>query len=250
MHPKACRRAQSVWHPEYLMEAALLGGFMVSALAFTVVLEHPASPLRAQIDSALIRRLLTGAGMGATAVSLIYSRWGQRSGAHMNPATTLAFARLGFVSNGTAAGYIAAQFLGGILGVWLGRQLFGTTVEHMAVRFAATTPHWGLAAAFVAELSMTAALMSLVLAASRSPVWRPRAGLVAAACVATFITVEAPVSGMSLNPARTLASAAWAREFPGLWIYFVAPALGMLLAAELARHLHPASKDRPCSTTT
>jgi aquaporin Z len=232
-----------VWHAEYAIEAALLGGFMVSALAFTVWLEHPASPLRAALPSALLRRLIVGAGMGATAVVLIYSRWGQRSGAHMNPAVTLAFGRLGLVSRGTAVGYITAQFIGGVLGVSVARGLFGPAVAHASVRFAATTPAWGPAPAFAAELAMTTLLMGAVLAASRAEAWRPHAGLVAAGGVALFITVEAPVSGMSLNPARTLASAVWAWEFTGLWIYFLAPALGMLLAAEIARHLRPPSKD-------
>lgn len=250
MHPRACRRARCLRHPEYLFEAALLGGFMISALAFTLLLEHPASPPRAAIESALVRRFLIGLGMGATAVTLIYSPWGQRSGAHMNPAATLTFARLGLVTRGTALGYVAAQFLGGALGVWLGRQLFGPAVEHASVRFAVTTPTWGLVPAFLAELAMTATLMSAVLAAARSEIWRPRAGLIAAGCVVIFITIEAPVSGMSLNPARTFASALWAGEFTGLWIYFLAPALGMLLAAEVARHLHPFSKEASCGTMT
>jgi aquaporin Z len=250
MHPQPCRRARCLWHPEYLFEAVLLATFMVAALAFTVFVQHPDSPVRAAIAPDFARRLLIGVGMGATAVTLIYSPWGRRSGAHMNPATTLTFARLGLVSRGTALGYIAAQFAGGMLGVWMARQLFGPVVEHAAVRFAVTTPDAGQFPAFVAELTMTAALMSAVLAAARSDTWRPRAGVIAAGCVATFITVEAPVSGMSLNPARTFASAVWAGEFTGLWIYFLAPALGMLLAAEVSRHLHPASKDPSCSTTT
>lgn len=249
MHAEPCRRARCLWHPEYAIEAALLGSFMLSALAFTVLLEHPDSPLTAILPPGILRRLVTGLGMGATAVTLIYSAWGQRSGAHMNPATSITFARLGLISPGTAAGYSVAQFTGGILGVWLGRQLFGPLVEHSTVRYAVTTPNWGVGPAFLAELAMTATLMSVVLAAARSRVWRPRAGLVAATCVATFITIEAPVSGMSLNPARTLASALWAGEFTGLWIYFVAPALGMLLAVDIARVLHPVSKDASCTTT-
>jgi aquaporin Z len=162
----------------------------------------------------------------------------------------LTFARLGLVPGGTALGYVAAQFVGGALGVGVGRQLFGPAVEHAAVRFAVTTPAAGLLPAFLAELAMTSLLMAAVLAAARSTTWRPRAGVIAAACVATFITIEAPVSGMSLNPARTFASAVWAGEFTGLWLYFLAPALGMLLGAEIARHLYPAIKDQSCSTTT
>ena len=250
MHPQPCRRARRAWHPEYLFEAALIATFMVAALAFTILAEHPDSPVRRAIAPGILRRLLIGLGMGATAITLIYSPWGRRSGAHMNPATTLTFARLGLVPRETALGYIAAQFAGGTVGVWLGRQLFGPIVEHNAVRFAVTTPTAGVLLAFVAELTMTALLMTLVLVAARNAIWRSRTGVIAAACVATFITIEAPVSGMSLNPARTFASAVWAHEFTGLWLYFVAPALGMLLGAEIARHLYPADKDPSCSTTT
>jgi aquaporin Z len=249
MHTQPCRRACCVWHPEYLFEAVLLGAFMVAALAFTVLVEHPDSPVRMAIGSDIVRRLLIGLGMGATAVTLIYSPWGRRSGAHMNPATTLTFARLGLVSHGTALGYVAAQFAGGTFGVWLGRHLFGAAVEHASVRFAVTFPHAGLVPAFFAELAMTAVLMAVVLGAARNDTWRPRSGVIAAACVAAFITLESPVSGMSLNPARSFASAVWAHEFTGLWLYFLAPALGMRLGATIARHLYPA-KDPSCSTTT
>lgn len=231
------------WRVEYAFEAALLAGFMVSALAFTVLLEHPSSPLRGLIESAFERRLVIGAGMGATAVALIYSTWGQRSGAHMNPAVTLTFVRQGLIGPAAACGYIAGQFVGGITGVAVGRALFGPAVADAAVNYAVTTPGGGAGPAFAAELVMTLLLMSVVLAASRHGRWRPYGGLAAAGCVAIFITIEAPVSGMSLNPARTLASAVWAGEFSGLWIYFVAPVLGMLLAGEIARHLHPTAKD-------
>jgi aquaporin Z len=58
-------------------------------------------------------------------------------------------------------------------------------------------------------------------------------GLCAGALVAIYIVVEAPLSGMSLNPARTLGSAVPAGAWSGFWIYVTAPPLGMLLAAEV-----------------
>jgi aquaporin Z len=96
------------------MEAALLGGFMVSACGFTVLLFHPASPAVQAIPSEFVRRWLTGLAMGATAIALIYSPWGRRSGAHFNPAVTLTFLRLGNVAPRDAAGYVLAQFVGGV----------------------------------------------------------------------------------------------------------------------------------------
>src|SRR5688572_7736236 len=70
--------------PEYLIEGFMLGAFMVSACTFTIMLEHPASPVRQAVASAELRRVCMGLAMAFTAVALIYSPWGKRSGAHMN----------------------------------------------------------------------------------------------------------------------------------------------------------------------
>jgi aquaporin Z len=220
--------------PEYGIEAALLGLFMVSACAFAVLLEHPASPVRLALPDATVRRALTGLAMGSTAVGLIYSPWGKQSGAHFNPATTLTFLRLGKVAPRDAAGYVAAQFVGGIAGVLVASLLFGDLLADQATNFAATLPGpRGVAVAFGAELVITFVLMSVILGVSNHPRRARLTGLCAGALVALYITVEAPLSGMSMNPARTLGSAVFARDWTALWLYFVAPPVGMVLAAEV-----------------
>ena len=83
--------------PEYLMESAGLGIFMILAGLFTTLLEYPASQVHQSIASEFVRRMLSGLAMGLTAVGLVYSPWGQQSGAHVNPAVTLSFLRLGRV---------------------------------------------------------------------------------------------------------------------------------------------------------
>jgi len=219
---------------EYVIEAGLLGLFMVSACGFTTLLEHPASPVFRAVPTPFLRRLLTGCAMGATAIALIYSRWGKRSGAHMNPATTLTFARLGKVAPGDAAAYTVAQFLGGILGVVASGWILGPLVAHERVRYAVTVPgQSGLVAAFAGELVITFVLMTVILRVSNHDRFAAWTGLCAGLLVATYITLEAPLSGMSMNPARTFASALGAHEWTALWIYFTAPPLGMLLAAEV-----------------
>jgi aquaporin Z len=223
-------KAQLHW-PEYLIEAAGLGLFMISASTFGVLLEHPDSPLRPWLTDDLGRRALMGLAMGLTAVALIYSRWGQRSGAHFNPAVTLTFFRLGKVARRDLVGYIVAQFAGGALGMVVASRAYGAALAHEAVHYVATLPRGGVAVAFVAEVAMTALLMAIVLTVSNTPRLARFTGLCAGASVALFITVEAPISGMSLNPARTLASAVAANDWTQLWIYFVAPPAGMLLAA-------------------
>jgi aquaporin Z len=79
--------------------------------------------------------------------------------------------------------------------------------------------------------------MSVVLNISNSKRFARWTGIFAGALVATYITIESPLSGMSMNPARSLSSALGAHVWMSLWIYFVAPPLGMLLAAEVYRQL-------------
>jgi aquaporin Z len=220
--------------PEYLMEAALLGLFMISACAFTVMLQHPASPVHGAITDPFVRRLLTGLAMGATAVMLIYSPWGKQSGAHMNPAITLTFSRLGKVAPHDARAYVVAQFAGGIGGVLIARTALGGLLAHPNVRYAATLPGpWGTPLAFFAEAGISFLLVLIILSVSNHPRWAAYTGLCAGALVACYITFEAPLSGMSMNPARTFGSAFVGRNWTGIWIYFTAPPLGMLAAAQL-----------------
>src|SRR5438128_8085595 len=105
--------------PEYLMEAACLGLFMVSAFTFGTILEHPDSPVHQAIPNSLLRRFLMGLAMGSTAIGIIYSPWGKQSGAHINPSTTLTFFRLGKVATWDAVFYVVFQFIGGIIGAVL-----------------------------------------------------------------------------------------------------------------------------------
>jgi aquaporin Z len=80
---------------------------------------------------------------------------------------------------------------------------------------------------------MSFGIMATVLVVSNHPTLRTRTGICCGALVAVYITVFAPISGMSINPARSFASAVPARALPGLWLYFAAPLLGMLTAAEV-----------------
>lgn len=224
---------------EYLAEALGLGLFMVAAGVVATALDSPVSPLHTWIASADLRRVLAGAAMGLTAVGLIYSPWGKRSGAHMNPAVTLAFLHLGKIRPRDAAFYVAAQFVGGLVGVLLVAGLLGDAFANMPVSYAATMPGTaGVAVAFCAELAISFVLLFTILEVAGHPRYSQRAGLVAGVLVAIYISVEAPLSGMSMNPARSFASAAPGAMWHNLWIYFVAPPLGMLLAARahLARH--------------
>lgn len=227
--------------PEYLMEAWGLGVFMISAGIAATLLEYPGSPLHAAIDDADLRRFLMAIIMGLTAVAIIYSPWGQQSGAHLNPAVTFIFCRLGKVAPIDAIFYVVAQFIGGMVGVVVVKWVFGDAFTAPPVRCVVTVPgEHGVIAAFVAELLISMGLMLGVLAFSNNARLQRLTGVFAGLLVASYITFEAPVSGMSMNPARSLASAAPSGVWDHLWIYFVAPPLGMLIAA----HLYVAVRSR------
>ncbi len=220
--------------PEYLIEALGLGLFMLSACLFVTLLEHPSSPIRQAMTDPFLRRIPTGLAMGLTAVGLIYSPWGQRSGAHLNPSVTLTFWGLGKVSHWDALFYVTAQFVGAIAGVGVAATMLDAWLADAAVSYAATVPGpGGAGVAFVAEFFISFLLMTVVLTVSNRPALNRFTGLCAGALVASYIVFEAPLSGMSMNAARTVGSAMYAQVWTALWIYFTAPLLGMLAAAQL-----------------
>lgn len=219
--------------PEYAIEGALLGLFMVSACLFTVLFQFPLSPVRHAIASGFVRRALTGICMGLTAIALIYSPWGQRSGAHMNPAVTLTFLRLGKVRSLDAVFYVVFQFAGATAGVLVSAILLGASISHRDVQFAATYPgDGGPYLAALGELAISFLQMTVVLWISNHPRFSRLTGLIAGALVATYIAIESPYSGMSMNPARTFGSALPSGIWYGFPIYLIVPPAAMLLAAQ------------------
>jgi aquaporin Z len=223
---------RSHW-PEYLLEAVQLAIFMVSAGVFTVIFDYPGSPVYQLVASSAMRRAIIGVAMGGTAMGLIYSPWGRRSGAHMNPAITLTYLRLGKIPLWDACFYCFFQFAGGLIGVILTALMLQRRFTLPPVNYIVTVPGpSGASAAFTGELVIAIVLMAAILFLSNRPSISHLTGLVAGLLIAGFVTFEAPFSGFGMNPARTLASALPSGICTALWIYFVAPPLGMLLAAE------------------
>jgi len=215
-----------------LTEAALVACFMVFLALMSVLLEYPGSALHHLVPWPWARRALMGLCAGASLACVIYSPWGQRTGAHINPAVTLAMALIRRIRLRTTLWYIGAQLLGAMGGMAVAELLLGPYLAHPQVDHIATAPgSAGLSWAFVGELSFSFALMTLILVLSSRPRWAPYTGLAVAITVAVFTAAAAPLSGMSMNPARTLGPAIFSREWHDTWIYFVAPPLGMLLAA-------------------
>lgn len=150
--------------PLYIYEAIELALFMLSACAFTVFLFDPSSPAFHLFPSGIVRRVFMAVAMGITAVLIIRSPMGKRSGAHFNPAMTLTYFRLGKIALWDAVFYVVFQFLGGVFGVAVAASIFGRSLSKPAVDYIVTVPgQYGTGAAFLAELFMAAVLMAVVL---------------------------------------------------------------------------------------
>lgn len=216
--------------PEYLFEACGLGLFMISACSFGVLLFHPG--LAAAQISMPVSRILMGIAMGCTAVAIFVSPLGKRSGGHINPVVTLTYLRLGKIAPVDAVFYAAAHFIGAAAGVLIAWAVFGELLADAAVNFVVTVPgEFGILPAFFAEAAIAFVLMMVVLFASNSKRATHLTPFLAGTLVAIYIAIESPISGMSMNPARTLGSALVAGEWRSWWIYFTAPTIAMLGAA-------------------
>jgi aquaporin Z len=154
----------------------------------------------------------------------------------LNPAVTLTFLTLGKIERWDAAFYVVAQFLGGLAGVIIADALIGAPLANSAVNYAVTVPGAaGAGVAFWAEVLISFLMMSTILIVSNTRSLSRFTGLFAGALLAIFITFEAPLSGVSLNPARTLGSALPAGEWTAIWLYFIAPPLAMFVAGQVFR---------------
>jgi aquaporin Z len=227
-----------------LIEAGGAALLLLAACVYATLLHHPGSPIVPLLPSEGTQRTAMGLAMGATVAAFTYSPVGRRSGAHLNPAVTLTFLRLGRVPPVDAAGYLGAQVTGAVAGITVASLVLRALLAHPTVHHVTTRPgpHGALVAA-AAELAISTTLMLVVLTALGTQRLMRYAGLFSASLIALFIAVESPISGASMNPARSFGSALGAGEWGTLWVYLVGPPLGMLLAAELHRHRVPAYHD-------
>lgn len=220
----------------YIFEGLELAAFMLSACIFTVLLFDPSLQAVHLIPSPAARRLLMGIAMGVTAILIIHSSPGKRSGAHFNPAITLTYYRLGKIRGWDAIFYGVFQFCGAIFGVGVSALVLGSRIAVPAVNYAITVPQpGGTEAAFLAELFMAMVLMGAVLWTANNPLLAPYTSYLVGVLIALDILFFAPVSGFSINPARTTGSAVFADIWTAWWVYFIAPPLGMLASAEIYR---------------
>jgi aquaporin Z len=223
----------------YTMEALCLGIFMISASFFGTILEYPGSVIRQSLPDDFLRLVCMGLAMGATATLINYSPMGKLSGAHMNPAVTFTFYRLNKIKWTDAVFYSLFQCIGGIVSVILMRILLGDSFSDSHVNYVITTPGKpGVMVAFFTEICIAFGMMTMVLVTSNNVKLSKYTGAIAGVLVACYVVVSAPISGFSMNPARTIASALPAMQYRSFWIYMTAPFIGMFSAAAFYQYFH------------
>ncbi len=230
---RAVRAAASNW-PLYLIEGAGVTLLMVATCGVSVLFLLPDSLATRHVHNELLRHLAMAIMTGCIAVLLIHSPLGRRSGGHYNPAITLAYVVLEKVERWDAFFYVASQFTGGFLGIALAFFVLGDKLAHLPVLYAVTRPAASrIASAFCAEFTGAMLLMMVGLYVSNRPAIARYSPYFIGATIAISAFVIRPISGFSVNPARTIASATFANIWTAVWIYLTAPVLGTICASLL-----------------
>ena len=225
--------ARAGWHwAQWWCEFAgtallLLGGLSAVCLDFGA-----SSPVAKVVPDHSARLLITGLLFAGSGSLVTVSPLGRLSGAHLNPCVTLAFWRRGHVHPHDLVGYIVAQFAGAFAGTALVKWWWGSQAG--SVSLGITLPRAGLtgAGAVGIEAVMTAVMLFAILAMVSNPHTARLTPLMVWILVATLVWQGAPWTGTSLNPARSLAPAVLDMNLRDLWVYFVGPPAGSLLAVE------------------
>jgi len=210
-------------------EVAGTGLFVFGALSGAALVLSPASAVRELVPAQDTRLLIAGVLAGGCVALIAASPLGRLSGAHINPAVTLAFAIVGRIGLVDVAGYLAAQLAGAVAGAAGFSLLWGSTAG--SVGGGVTHPSVGTGPALMIEALATGVLVAVVF----SFVCRERLARFTPLVLWPLITVlvwkVAPQTGASLNPARSAGPAMVGGDLADLWLYFVAPVAGAVAVA-------------------
>jgi len=235
--------ALTVHWREYLMEGSEIGSVMLSTCTFGTLIYGNDSPLKAFALSRGMGSLLMGMAIAMTTFLIACSPFGRRTGAHFNPSVTLAFPWLRQIHRWDAVCYVVAQFLDAVIGVLIAHRFLGERLSADPVTYLVTVPGiYGRTVAFIAEFVLSGLFISIALYASNHRRLARFSPILVALFTISYFTLSPSTSGFSVNPARSFSSALFAWLWRGIWIYFLAPCLGMLAAAEI--YIKLAGSDR------
>jgi aquaporin Z len=217
--------------PWVLFVSELIGTAMLVlvGLSLVILIFGAGTPVARLIPSEELRRLITGFLFGTTGALIALSPVGRVSGAHINPVVTLGFRLMGKLDLLTTFGYIVAQLIGAVVGS-LPLLLWGAMGKSVA--FGATLPGPGftLQTVFLGEVITTFTMITLLAVFLGFRNIRPFTPAIFPPLYAIMVWVEAPISGTSTNPARSLGPAVISGQWQDWWIYWIGPLAGMLLA--------------------
>lgn len=210
---------------------ALLVGIGVS---FVILDFGKGSPVIHFIPDAGLRRAITGFLFGSTGALVAVSWIGKESGAHINPVVSLGFWARGKIGPVHAIGYMISQLIGGIAGA-LPLLLWGRTGS--SINFGGTFPGQGYSvwAAVLGETVTTFALVFLLFLFVGHKKLKRYTPLLFPVLYAVMVYLEAPISGTSTNPARSIGPSLVSGNWSGWWIYWIGPAAGSLIAVAVNR---------------
>ncbi|GAB2247916.1 hypothetical protein Droror1_Dr00007798 [Drosera rotundifolia] len=197
--------------------AELVGTFLLMYCVYGII----ASTQVMGLTTGLVEYALTA---GSAIIVVVYCI-GSISGAHVNPAVTIAFASLGHFPWLKVLLYVGAQVLGSIMGTYVGKLVYGVAPELLT-----TQPNHSSVAAFWGEFMATFIIMFLAASLGRDANSVGQlSGIVMGIGIALGVLITGPISGGSMNPARSLGPAIISGKLDHLWIYLVAPTTGAVL---------------------
>jgi glycerol uptake facilitator-like aquaporin len=193
------------------------------------------SPISRQVHGTHLELILVGLVVGLLLAGLILSPLGKASGGHMNPAISLAMWRMETLPGRGLLAYCVAQLAGSLLGVLLGRFVWGEPVAGPGVAYSALrpAPGWSNAVLFPAEAASMAVIILLVGVFLSAPRLAPYTPWLVGGLIGAAIAGLGTVTGGSVNPARQFGPAVFAGQFGFLATYLLAPLVGAIVAVWL-----------------
>jgi len=220
----------------YLSE--FIGTFLMVLIGISaIVLNFGTCIMQEAISSFSVRLLLTGVFFAGGATLVVYSPVGRISGAHLNPAVTLSFFLQKKLKGRDFLMYSLMQIAGSIIAAFISLFLWSESARRVNVGMTLPGTGYGIFSVFFTEVLITFLLVSLIFFFLHRKALTKFTGLAAGSLVAILVFLTAPISGTSLNPARSIGPAVVMLEFSYLWLYIGAPLCGSVIAVLIHRAL-------------
>jgi len=218
--------------PLFLSE--LIGTALLLSIGLSIVIFFWAkgSPVTRLIPNEALRRAVNGFLFGCTGCAITLSRVGKISGAHINPAVSIAFWIRGKMKTKALVGYVISQMLGAVIGC-VPLLLWGA--KGSSVDYGNTVPAYGLGPAFLGEMITTAAIITVIFVFVGKESLRHYTPYTMPFLYCIMVCIEAPFSGCSTNPARSFGPAFISGVYTAYWLYWIAPFAGVVIVTGLFR---------------